>query len=194
MIKSIIFVALLTISSFVFAQQPVSSLDQVFLNETLHHWIVETYPKNISADKAILVSEQILRASKNENISLDLLVGVISQESGFKTTAVSREGAKGLMQVIPKWHQDKILGRKLSDPKVGIEVGTMVLKDCLNNHNQDHKKALACYSGGTGKQAMKYYQLVLTKSKQFKDRLLLAAFFNDTDIDFNNLRFLLAAN
>ena len=137
--------------------------------DNVSRWIVSSYPKNISLDKARQVSKHLIKASSEMSLELDFLVGLISIESGFKTTAVSREGAEGLMQVMAKWHRDKLKGRSLRDPRVSIEVGTIVLKDCLDDHNQNKRKALACYSGGSSKTVKPYYTKVMSKVKDFRD-------------------------
>jgi soluble lytic murein transglycosylase-like protein len=63
-----------------------------------------------------------------------LLVAVMAIESGFNPIAESPMGAQGLMQVIPRFHQDKIdavPGDDLLDPAVNIHVGALVLKECV---------------------------------------------------------------
>lgn len=63
-----------------------------------------------------------------------LLVAVMAVESGFNPIAESPMGAQGLMQVIPRFHQDKIdavPGDNLLDPAVNIHVGALVLKECI---------------------------------------------------------------
>ena len=77
-----------------------------------------------------------------------LVLAVIKQESSFKTRAKSVVGAKGLMQVFPKWHQDKLGGRDPYNQQVSIEVGTQILKDCFTRFPNNKKRSFACYSGG----------------------------------------------
>ena len=64
-----------------------------------------------------------------------LIVAIISIESGFKPHAKSAGGGHGLMQVIPRYHLDKIpdgLGVKgLMDPVVNVKVGTLILNDAI---------------------------------------------------------------
>jgi soluble lytic murein transglycosylase-like protein len=72
-----------------------------------------------------------------EKVGLDpmLIVAVMAIESGFNPIAESPLGAQGLMQVIPRFHQDKIedgAGRlALLDPLVNIQVGSRVLKESI---------------------------------------------------------------
>lgn len=142
--------------------------DEIKAN-TLSSWIVSNYSKNISVDKAHQISKHLVKVSEEMKLELDFLVGLISKESGFKTTAVSREGAEGLMQVMAKFHRTKLKGRSLRDPKVSIDVGTIVLKDCLDDHNQNKRKALACYSGSSLKTVNPYYTKVMAMAKEYRD-------------------------
>ena len=64
-----------------------------------------------------------------------LIVAVIGIESSFNPFAESTMGAQGLMQVIPRFHQDKVpdgAGEKaLLDPVINIKVGTHVLEEAI---------------------------------------------------------------
>jgi len=85
-------------------------------------------------------------AEKNK-IPSSLVKSVIEVESGYNTNAVSRKGAKGLMQLMPSVM--KYFG--VSDPylpKENIRAGTGLLKSLLKDYNWDYKKALAAYNAG----------------------------------------------
>ena len=72
-----------------------------------------------------------------ERVGLDpmLIVAVMAVESGFNPIAESPMGAQGLMQVIPRFHQDKLeataANGSLLDPVVNIHVGAQVLKESI---------------------------------------------------------------
>jgi soluble lytic murein transglycosylase-like protein len=71
-----------------------------------------------------------------ERLRLDpmLIVAVMAVESGFNPIAESPMGAQGLMQVIPRFHQDKLeslSAGSLLDPQANIQVGAMVLKESI---------------------------------------------------------------
>lgn len=97
-------------------------------------------------------ANRIVNASFNEakkhGIDPFLIISLINQESKFRSAAKNKSGASGLMQVIPRWHRDKIKGRNIMAIETNVEVGTQVLADCLKKHNDRMNKALACYSGG----------------------------------------------
>jgi soluble lytic murein transglycosylase-like protein len=64
-----------------------------------------------------------------------LILAIIGIESGFNPFAESSMGARGLMQVIPRFHMDKVpegMGvRQLFDPAVNIRVGVHVLEEAI---------------------------------------------------------------
>lgn len=89
----------------------------------------------------------VREASQNHQIDEDLVRSVIHAESSFKTNAVSKKGARGLMQLMPATAQG--LGVKDSfDPWENVMGGTRYLRDLLARYNNDIVKALAAYNAG----------------------------------------------
>ncbi|WP_179404392.1 lytic transglycosylase domain-containing protein [Burkholderia guangdongensis] len=82
---------------------------------------------------------QLVRAAfqTGHDVDLDplLLLAVMAIESGFNPYAESGVGAQGLMQVMSKVHSDKFQYFGGTDtalqPLVNIQVGALVLKDCI---------------------------------------------------------------
>jgi soluble lytic murein transglycosylase-like protein len=70
-----------------------------------------------------------------QEVGLDplLLLAVISVESRFNPIAESGMGAKGLMQIIPKYHLDKLRAAggedAVFDPESNIHVGARILQE-----------------------------------------------------------------
>jgi soluble lytic murein transglycosylase-like protein len=84
-----------------------------------------------------------------ERYGLDprLVAAVIMVESSGDAKAVSRKGARGLMQLMP--HTAKMLGvGDVFDPAQNVEGGVRYLKDLLDRHEQDLPRALAAYNAG----------------------------------------------
>lgn len=87
-----------------------------------------------------------------ERVGLDplLIIAVMAVESRFNPIAESGAGAKGLMQVIPKYHLDKLEpwgGEKaVLDPPTNILVGAMILREYMDRTG-DLTAALQRYNG-----------------------------------------------
>lgn len=78
-----------------------------------------------------------------------LLAAVVEAESSFDAGACSRDGALGLMQVLPSTAAD--LGSfDLTDPRANIRAGSIYLGQLLERYDQDLELALAAYNAGPG--------------------------------------------
>jgi hypothetical protein len=85
-------------------------------------------------------------------VDKSLVKAVIQAESGFNPNAVSRKGAAGLMQLMPKTAQDL----KVSDsfnPAENIRGGVRYLRFLLDTFKGDVAMALAAYNAGMAKVA-----------------------------------------
>ena len=87
------------------------------------------------------------RAGALHNIDADLLASVVKAESNGNTRAVSRAGAKGLMQLMPSTASD--LGvRNSFAPDQNIGGGTAYLDQLLIRYHDDMSLAVAAYNAG----------------------------------------------
>ena len=114
---------------------------------------VEATPDRVpvAAPKAAVppatLTDMMARAGAEHRIDVDLLASVVHAESGGRVTAVSRAGARGLMQLMPGTAAE--LG--VTDAFVAeqnIAGGTAYLDQLLTRYNDDVKKALAAYNAG----------------------------------------------
>jgi soluble lytic murein transglycosylase-like protein len=93
-----------------------------------------------------------------------LVLGVVYVESGFKKYAVSKAGARGLMQVMPFWVG--LIGRKddnLFHLRTNIRYGCVILRHYLDVENGNLYRALGRYNGSLGRP--EYPNLVLAAWK-----------------------------
>ena len=89
----------------------------------------------------------IVKASKRHGVSFPLLKAIIKAESDFDPQAVSKKGAMGLMQIMPK--NFKLLGLKDPfDPTQNINAGARYFKQLYDRFNGKLALSLAAYNAG----------------------------------------------
>ena len=104
--------------------------------------------------RAQRIVREAIRNGKRHDMDPELILAVIAVESTFKERAVSRVGARGLMQVMPGSHKGKVrkIGgtRALFDPAKNIHTGSQILVEYLADHSGDLRRALLNYNGSLG--------------------------------------------
>ena len=102
----------------------------------------------------ILVLTQQLSEQCFENVTPALALAVISIESAFRGECQSPKGAEGLMQVVPRYHRERIEkyiyeeNVDLYDTRLNVMVGMDYLNDILTETEGDLVWALMYYNGG----------------------------------------------
>jgi soluble lytic murein transglycosylase-like protein len=82
----------------------------------------------------------------------ELVLAVIEVESHFDRFAISRSGARGLMQVMPFWLDEINLSDKnLFKIRTNLRMGCTILRYYLDMEKGDLGPALARYNGSLGK-------------------------------------------
>ena len=88
-------------------------------------------------------------AASKYGLDPNLVAAVIWAESSGDPNAVSKKGAQGLMQLMPKTARE--LGVKnVLDPGQNVEGGSHYLRLMLDEHDGDLSLALAAYNAGPG--------------------------------------------
>jgi transglycosylase-like protein with SLT domain len=104
---------------------------------------------------AVSITKAAFDAAEDRRIDPTLVLAVAAVESKFKPSAVNpATGATGLMQVVPKWHQDKVLGAG-GEPSLlliapNIDVGAAILAEYVDADAGDITGALGRYLGKAG--------------------------------------------
>ncbi len=95
-----------------------------------------------------------------------LILAVMAIESRYNPVAESVMGAKGLMQVIPKYHLEKLSShggeQALLDPEVNILVGAQILRE-YHRRLGDLESALQMYAGALDDPTSQYSAKVLAE-------------------------------
>lgn len=89
----------------------------------------------------------IMRVSERHNVDSALVKAVIRAESNFNHRAVSRKGARGLMQLMPAT-ANSLQVQDSFHPEHNIEGGVRYLRYLLNVFKGDLSLALAAYNAG----------------------------------------------
>jgi soluble lytic murein transglycosylase-like protein len=91
----------------------------------------------------------IIASAARNQLDPVLVYSVMHQESAFNPRAVSRKGARGLMQVIPAT-ATRFGVRNIFNPQQNIEAGARYLRFLLDTYEGDVNLALAAYNAGEG--------------------------------------------
>ena len=91
--------------------------------------------------------EMLVKAGGEHNLDVDLLASLVKAESGGNARAVSRTGARGLMQLMPG--TAAALGVEDSfKPEQNVRGGTAYLDGLLTRYHDQLALALAAYNAG----------------------------------------------
>ncbi len=139
----------------------------------LTNWYGRRYRISRTLIRAI-IQEAYMSAAKNR-LDPHLVLAVIAIESGFNPYAESKVGAKGLMQVLPSAHPEKLSAYSSDDdlllPLENIKVGTQVLRQYLKEQGSV-ELALKKYVGSINQNTDNGYAAkVLEESAQIKTLL-----------------------
>jgi soluble lytic murein transglycosylase-like protein len=93
--------------------------------------------------------EMLAHAGAKHNIDEDLLASVVRAESGGQVRAVSRTGARGLMQLMPGTASAMGVDDAFR-PEQNISGGTAYLDSLLTRYHDNVALALAAYNAGPG--------------------------------------------
>jgi len=104
----------------------------------------------VRKSKSDRFNPMISSAADRYEVDPALIKAVIMAESAYNPKAVSKKGAKGLMQLMPG--TARALGVKNAfNPAHNINGGVKYLKQLLDTFNDDAKLALAAYNAGAGR-------------------------------------------
>ena len=121
------------------------------------------------------------RSGREHAVDPLLILAVMAIESRYNPVAESSMGAKGLMQIIPKFHQEKLLAHggeyALLDPEVNIQVGAQILREYMRRSGVT-ETALQMYNGALDEPTARYAGKVMAEKallQQFLAQVLGAA-------------------
>ncbi len=117
------------------------------------------------------------RAGREYSVDPLLILAVMAIESRYNPVAESHVGARGLMQIIPKYHLEKLLEHggehALLDPEVNILVGTQILREYTRRFGEI-ETALQMYGGEFDEPTSAYANKVLAEKARLEPLRLKA--------------------
>jgi energy-converting hydrogenase Eha subunit A len=121
------------------------------------------------------VTEQFVGAAleAGRQVGLDplLILAVMAVESRFNPVAESLVGAKGLMQVIPRHHLDKLMEHggeeAVLNPEINIALGARILKEYIRRTGS-LEAGLQFYNGALADPSSQYAQKVFAEKERLQ--------------------------
>jgi len=146
---------------------PVSAAAAVRV-EALVTMLARKYRVSQEATRELV--EAAYREGGRNGIDPLLIIAVIGVESRFNPIAQSDGGAMGLMQVIPRYHEDKFdaaNGESVLDPRTNIHVGARVLKEYIRRGGTE-LAGLQLYNGSFDDESNAYAHKVLLEKQRLQ--------------------------
>ena len=135
--------------------------------EALVGYLSGKYGREDEATGAIV--DDAYAAGHALNVDPLLVLAVVAVESRFDSAARNKSGAKGLMQVIPRFHRDKHAEHggeaAVLDPRVNLLVGTRILRDYVRQTGSLHA-GLQRYAGWEDDEERRYARKVITEKER----------------------------
>jgi soluble lytic murein transglycosylase-like protein len=132
-------------------------------------YVSRRYHVSSDALQPIFVTAQ----ATGRQLKLDplLIIAVIGIESRFNPFSESVVGAKGLMQVMPQFHQDKLPEdadqAAFLNPVINVQVGAKVLKESIRRHG-GLENGLQQFGGASSDPARRYSSKVLAEKQRLE--------------------------
>lgn len=122
----------------------------------------------VSENALVPIFETALEAGRTYGIDPMLLIAVISIESRFNPYSQSTAGAQGLMQIIPRYYQDKVPAgsgkNPFLNPVINVRVGAQILQETI--HREGGLMAgLQVYGGSASDERQTYANKVMAEKR-----------------------------
>jgi soluble lytic murein transglycosylase-like protein len=136
---------------------------------TLTEYIAKRY--RVSDQAVASYVSLAYQAGAQHSVDPLLILAVMAIESRYNPVAESSMGARGLMQVIPKYHLEKLLDHggepALLEPAVNIVVGAQILRE-YSRRFRDAETALQMYAGALDDETTQYASKVFAEKARLE--------------------------
>lgn len=151
-----------------------NAIEEFEVTYSLRKFLIEKdwIDQSVSVDELdyILVLTQQCSEEFFPNVPTSLVLSMISVESGFNSELIGFNNDTGLMQVIPRYHQERMKrylydeNVDLYDPRLNVMTGMDYLDELLSWSRGDLELALMGYNMGQLKARNLYFNEKLTTS------------------------------
>ena len=127
----------------------------------------------VAQGAAVGVVTAAFREGQRHGLDPTLILAVIAVESRFNPIAQSEQGAVGLMQIVPRFHMEKIAAFGVPSillPEANIAIGALILKDAIRRGGSD-AAGLQLYNGAFDDETRAYANRVLTERRRLEEAL-----------------------
>jgi len=124
------------------------------------------------------IARAIHEQARVQHLPVSLLVGVMQTESRFHVHARSRQGAMGLMQIMPRYHCRRVKSCNLFHIPTAVKVGGGVLQEC-RQRGVSRRDTLKCYTGYRSKRLTHYVAIVESTMSEYKEFIPSSLSLND---------------
>ncbi|MEJ8544874.1 lytic transglycosylase domain-containing protein [Brevibacillus borstelensis] len=133
-------------------------------------------PQNVQG-----ILDKISQVARKHGVDENLVREVVRAESNFNPNAVSRAGAKGLMQLMDATARSLHV-RNVYSPEDNLAGGTKYLRGLLDRYDGNVKVALAAYNAGPGRisrlgidtdeELEQKYELLPQETQRYVDKIM----------------------
>jgi soluble lytic murein transglycosylase-like protein len=113
------------------------------------------------------------REGRRNDVDPLLILAVVAVESRFNPIAESEQGAVGLMQIVPRFHMDKVAANGAASillPHANIAVGTRILKESIRRGGTE-AAGLQLYNGAADDETRAYANRVLSERRRLEEAM-----------------------
>lgn len=129
----------------------VLHLTNISIEVPTENYTLMSSDKNIMLRRAKKYMQYIKDYCNLYNVPEELVVALIMAESSFIPTAISKDGACGLMQITKNTARFMGIKGDIFDPRENIRIGIKYMRFLLDYFNNDMIKAVAAYNAGPQK-------------------------------------------
>lgn len=133
------------------------------------NYVAQRY--RISPEALLPIFETAQAAARERQLDPLLIIAVIGIESRFNPFSQSPVGAQGLMQIIPRFHQDKVQKaageQPFLDPVMNVQLGAQILQESIRRQG-GLVGGLQYYAGALGDEEQGYANKVLAEKQRLE--------------------------